>query len=187
IKALGCGFHTEDENTLIEGQSGPTDSNDGNFDLSSLRYHQIIIMCDADVDGAHIETLLLTFFFRYMRGLLEKGHVYIAMPPLYKLAYKKDNFYLYSDAELKNKMDTFKEQGVDGDKLKIQRYKGLGEMNPEQLWETTMDPSTRMIKKVTIKDAYEADHYFSILMGEEVQPRKQFIIENAKNVKFLDI
>ncbi len=187
IKALGCGFHTENDSDGAGNVSSDNDTNNGNFTLSSLRYHQIIIMCDADVDGAHIETLLLTFFFRYMRKLIEQGHIYIAMPPLYKLSYKKDNNYFYSDADLKAKMDVYKQQSIESDKLKIQRYKGLGEMNPQQLWETTMDPSTRMIKKVTIKDAYEADHIFSILMGEEVQPRKQFIIENAKNVKFLDV
>jgi DNA gyrase subunit B len=160
---------------------------DGNFDIAALRYHRIIIMTDADVDGAHIETLLLTFFFRYMRRIIEDGHVFVAMPPLYKVSYKKDSQYIYSDDELRMKMDALAAEGVSNDKVKVQRYKGLGEMNPDQLWETTMDPKFRKIKKVTIADAVDADHLFSILMGEEVQPRKQWIIENARNVGFLDV
>jgi DNA gyrase subunit B len=122
-----------------------------------------------------------------MRKLIENGHIYIAMPPLFKVAYKKDNKYCYTEESLKKYMAEYKSQGVESDKIKIQRYKGLGEMNPEQLWETTMDPSVRMIKKVEIKEAQEADQMFSILMGEDVLPRKQWIIANAKNVGFLDI
>ncbi|MEX2729927.1 MAG: toprim domain-containing protein, partial [Candidatus Sigynarchaeum springense] len=151
------------------------------------RYHRIIIMCDADVDGSHIETLLLTFFFRYAKKLIEHGHIYIAMPPLFKVSYKKDNHYLFSEAELRKVLDDYKNQGVEADKIKVQRYKGLGEMNPEQLWETTMDPANRKIKKIEIADAIEAEKSFSTLMGEEVLPRKQWIIQNAKNVGFLDI
>ena len=153
-----------------------------NFDINKLRYHKIIIMTDADVDGNHIDTLLLTFFYRHFKELILRGYVYLAIPPLYKFKVGKKEYYLYSDEEL----EEFKKQFKDK-RYEIQRYKGLGEMNPEQLWETTLNPETRMLKKVTINDAAEADHYFSILMGEAVEPRREFIVENAKFVKELDI
>ncbi|HAE61743.1 MAG TPA: DNA topoisomerase (ATP-hydrolyzing) subunit B [Eubacteriaceae bacterium] len=153
------------------------------FDRSSARYHKIIIMTDADVDGAHIRTLLLTFFYRYMRGLIEEGFVYIAQPPLYKVQKGKRIEYAYSDKELNKLMD---EMGRDGN-IGLQRYKGLGEMNPEQLWETTMDPETRTLLQVSVDDAIQADEIFTILMGDKVQPRKEFIERNAKKVKNLDI
>ena len=152
------------------------------FDLSKRRYGKIIIMTDADVDGAHIRTLLLTFFYRYMKPLVEHGHVYIAQPPLYQIRKGKNHWYTYSDEELAKKLD---EVGRDG--ATVQRYKGLGEMNPEQLWETTMDPMTRTMLRVEINDAVEADELFTILMGDQVAPRRQFIEENALLVKNLDI
>ena len=144
------------------------------FDITKRRYGKIIIMTDADVDGAHIRTLLLTFFYRYMRPLIENGHVYIAQPPLYQIRKGKSHWYTYSDEELAQKLD---EIGRDG--ITVQRYKGLGEMNPEQLWETTMDPENRMLKQVNIDNAAEADYIFSMLMGEDVGPRREFIEENA--------
>jgi len=152
------------------------------FDLSKRRYGKIIIMTDADVDGAHIRTLLLTFFYRYMKPLVEHGHVYIAQPPLYQIRKGKNHWYTYSDDELAKKLD---EVGRDG--ATVQRYKGLGEMNPEQLWETTMDPMTRTMLRVEVQDAVEADELFTILMGDQVAPRRQFIEENALLVKNLDI
>ncbi len=152
------------------------------FDSSKLRYHKIIIMTDSDVDGSHISILLLTFFFRYMRELIEKGHVYIALPPLYRLKKGKQSIYVQDDAEKDKVLNDIGKQGVV-----IQRYKGLGEMNPEQLWETTMDPEVRFLKKVTIDDAIEAEKAFSDLMGEDVEPRKKYIQENAVNVVNLDI
>ena len=153
------------------------------FDITKIRYGKVIIMADADVDGAHIRTLLLTFFFRYMRPLVENGNVYLAQPPLYKLARKgMKDVYCYSDDELTQKLD---ELGRDG--MNIQRYKGLGEMNPEQLWETTMNPETRTMVQVTVEDAIKADGIFTILMGDDIAPRRQFIEENAKFVKNLDI
>lgn len=153
------------------------------FDITKIRYGKVIIMADADVDGAHIRTLLLTFFFRYMRPLIENGNVFLAQPPLYKISKKgiKD-VYCYTDEERDEKLS---EIGRDG--VTIQRYKGLGEMDPEQLWETTMNPETRVMVKVTMEDAIKADEIFTILMGDEVTPRKQFIEENAKYVKNLDI
>ena len=144
------------------------------FDITKRRYGKIIIMTDADVDGAHIRTLLLTFFYRYMRPLIENGHVYIAQPPLYQIRKGRSHWYTYSDEELAQKLD---EIGRDG--INVQRYKGLGEMNPEQLWETTMDPENRMLKQVNIDNAAEADYIFSMLMGEDVGPRREFIEENA--------
>lgn len=153
------------------------------FDISKIRYGKVIIMADADVDGAHIRTLLLTFFFRYMRPLIENGNVYLAQPPLYKLSKRgiKD-IYCYTDEEMERNLQ---EIGRDG--ISIQRYKGLGEMNPEQLWETTMNPETRILIKVKLEDAIKADEIFTILMGDEIAPRRQFIESNAKYVKNLDI
>ncbi len=152
------------------------------FDLAKRRYGKIIIMTDADVDGAHIRTLLLTFFYRYMKPLIEHGHVYIAQPPLYQIRKGKKHWYTYSDDELAKKLT---EVGRDG--ATVQRYKGLGEMNPEQLWETTMDPAERTMLRVDMENAQEADELFTILMGDRVEPRRQFIEENAKLVKNLDI
>lgn len=164
ISAIGCGIG-EDE-----------------FDISKLRYKKVVIMTDADVDGAHIRTLLLTFFFRFMKELIDAGVIYIAQPPLYRVRYDKKEEYLYSDEELQKFLKKHNE-----DKYDIQRYKGLGEMNPEQLWMTTMDPEKRIIKRVTMEDAAEADRLFSILMGDEVEPRRKFIVENAKFVENLDV
>ncbi len=156
---------------------------DDDFDISKLRYNKIIIMTDADVDGAHIRTLILTLFFRYMPELVKRGHVYIAQPPLYRIKKGKEERYAYDDRE-KDKI--LKELG--GSKgAYLQRYKGLGEMNPEQLWMTTMDPERRTLRRVTLEDAIEADQIFTILMGDAVEPRKNFIIENALSVKNLDI
>jgi DNA gyrase subunit B len=152
------------------------------FDIEKIRYKKIIIMTDADVDGAHIRTLLLTLFYRYMDKLIKAGYVYIAQPPLYRLKKGKREVYAYNDAE---KDQMVKDWGGDG--VYIQRYKGLGEMNPEQLWETTMDPETRTVLKVRVEDAIEADRMFNILMGDEVEPRREFIQENALNVKNLDV
>ena len=153
------------------------------FDISKIRYGKVIIMADADVDGAHIRTLLLTFFFRYMRPLVENGNVYLAQPPLYKLSRKgMKDVYCYTDEQLNEKLE---ELGRDG--MNIQRYKGLGEMNPEQLWETTMNPETRTLVQVTVDDAIKADEIFTILMGDDIAPRRKFIEENAKYVKNLDI
>ena len=152
------------------------------FDLEKARYHKIIIMTDADVDGAHIRTLLLTFFFRYMRPLIEEGYVYAAQPPLYKVTKQKKEYYVYSDKELDDLLNE-----IGRDKYDIQRYKGLGEMNPEQLWDTTMNPETRTIIQVTIEDAAIADEIFSMLMGDKVAPRREFIQENAKYVRNLDV
>jgi DNA gyrase subunit B len=156
ITALGCGIGED-------------------FDITKIRYDKIFLMTDADVDGAHIRTLILTFFFRFMRPLIEHGHVYIAMPPLYKVKKSKRVYYLYSDKELNNLLNEIGRQGIA-----IQRYKGLGEMNAEQLWTTTMDPTVRTIKNVTIDDAVEADLVFSVLMGEKVEPRREFIEANAQ-------
>ncbi|MFN3741455.1 MAG: DNA topoisomerase (ATP-hydrolyzing) subunit B [Anaerolineales bacterium] len=153
-----------------------------NFDLSNLRYGRVIIMTDADVDGSHIRTLLLTFFFRYMQPLIEEGHLYIAQPPLYRLAWKNQVRYAYSDAEKDAIL-----QSLNGEKVTVQRYKGLGEMNPQQLWETTMNPETRTLLLVTIEDAAEADRTFDMLMGDAVDPRRRFIQTHARTVRNLDI
>jgi DNA gyrase, B subunit len=161
VTALGCGIGED-------------------FDLSRLRYHKVFIMADADVDGSHIRTLLLTFFFRFMRPLLDAGHVYVAQPPLYKLAKGKDVRYAYSDEEMSA-------LSKEMDNPRINRYKGLGEMNPEQLWETTMNPEGRVIVQISVEDAAIADETFTILMGDKVAPRKEFIEQNAKYVKNLDI
>ena len=153
------------------------------FDITKARYHKIVIMTDADVDGAHIRTLLLTFFYRYMRSLIEHGYIYIAQPPLYKISQGKKIDYAYNDKQLEEIINSLPEQP----KPNIQRYKGLGEMNPEQLWETTMDPENRTLLQVALKDAIEADETFEILMGDKVEPRRNFIEENAVYVKNLDI
>ncbi|WP_079529052.1 DNA topoisomerase (ATP-hydrolyzing) subunit B [Halobacillus hunanensis] len=153
------------------------------FDISKARYHKVVIMTDADVDGAHIRTLLLTFFYRYMRPLIEKGYIYIAQPPLYKIQQAKAIYYTYSDRQLDEIMAKLPSSPKPG----VQRYKGLGEMNPEQLWETTMDPETRTMLQVGLEDAIGADETFDILMGDKVEPRRNFIQENAQYVKNLDI
>ncbi|MEK6920935.1 MAG: toprim domain-containing protein, partial [Nanoarchaeota archaeon] len=163
ITALGCGI-------------GDT------FDVAKLRYHKVVIMTDADVDGQHICCLLLTFFFRFMRDIIDKGHLYIAQPPLYKVQKGKSIRYCYNDQEM---FVVVKEMGKDG--VNIQRYKGLGEMNPAQLWETTLDERNRVFKKVTVEDAVIADQVFTVLMGDQVEPRRAFIEQNAKAVKNLDV
>jgi DNA gyrase subunit B len=186
IKALGVGFQDVNESNGNGNENGNGNANDEenededeNFDLSKLRYHKVIIMCDADVDGFHIETLLLTFFFRYMRPLIDEGHLYIAVPPLYKIAYKeRDECF----EELKNKYNL-----KNTESIKVQRYKGLGEMNPEELSETTMNRQTRILKKVTYDDYIENDLIFTKLMGKEVKARKKFIISNFDEVNVLDI
>ncbi len=153
------------------------------FNVDKARYHKIVIMTDADVDGAHIRTLLLTFFYRYMPGLLERGYVYIAQPPLYKISRGKKVDYAYTDDDLDNKLSELPDRNA----VTLQRYKGLGEMDAHQLWETTMDPQTRILKQVQIDDAVMADEIFTILMGDKVQPRKEFIEHNASKVRNLDI
>ena len=152
------------------------------FDLSKLRYYKIIIMTDADVDGAHIRTLLLTFFYRYLTPLLEEGHIYIAQPPLYQLRKGRSKWYMYSDEELAQKLDE-----VGRENITVQRYKGLGEMDSEQLWDTTMNPQYRTLLQVGMDDAMAADRIFTVLMGDKVEPRRRFIQENAKNVTNLDL
>jgi len=151
------------------------------FQIEQARYHKIIIMTDADVDGAHIRTLLLTFFFRYMRPLIEKGYVYIAQPPLFKIQTGRTIQYAYEEKELERILAEITGKPV------LQRYKGLGEMNPEQLWETTMDPNVRTLLQVNLEDAIEADRVFSMLMGDDVASRRDFIQENAEYVRNLDI
>ncbi|MDZ7291027.1 MAG: DNA topoisomerase (ATP-hydrolyzing) subunit B [candidate division KSB1 bacterium] len=165
VTALGTGIGSDD------------------FDASKIRYGKIIIMSDADVDGAHIRTLLLTFFFRYMKPLIEQGRVYIAQPPLYRIAKGKEEYYAYDDDEKESILERFEKS----DGVNIQRYKGLGEMNPEQLWKTTMDPEQRTMRQVTIEEAYQADMIFSTLMGDKVEPRRKFIEDNAKYVRNLDV
>ncbi len=158
------------------------------YDLSKLRYHKVIIMADADVDGSHIRTLLLTFFYRYMTEMIEKGHVYIAMPPLYKIWYGKEVHYSYTDAERDAVLKEMRaNKDIPIDKISVQRYKGLGEMNPDQLWETTMNPETRNIMQIRMEDAVEAEEIFTTLMGENVAPRREFIEENALAVSNLDV
>ncbi len=158
------------------------------FEIEKLRYHKVVIMADADVDGSHIRTLLLTFFFRYMRELVEKGHVYLAMPPLYKVSYNKREEYAYDDEQRDQVIAEFTNGGdVAPEKITIQRYKGLGEMNPDQLWETTMNPETRSFMQIRLEDAVEADAVFTTLMGENVAPRREFIEENALAVTNLDV
>ena len=167
IKALGCGIGKED------------------FDIDNLRYHRIIIMTDADVDGSHIRTLLLTFFYRQMYEIVEKGHVYIALPPLYKITKGKEFVYASDESEKDDAIKKLSKNGTRG--LEVQRYKGLGEMNPEQLWTTTMDPINRRMMRVDIKDVQDANESFEILMGDDVEPRREFIDANALSVKELDI
>lgn len=155
------------------------------YDEEALRYEKVVIMTDADVDGSHIRTLLLTFFFRYMRSLIEQEHLYIAVPPLYKLKQGKKEVYIYppeDDLDI-----VLPKYGFDPKKVQIQRYKGLGEMNPEQLWETTMDPETRKMFRVTVEDAQEADRLFRVLMGDDVSSRKHFILTHAKMAKDIDV
>ncbi len=164
ITAMGCGIGED-------------------FNIEKARYHKIIIMTDSDVDGAHIATLILTFFFRYMRPLIEAGYVYMALPPLYLVKRGKEKRYALNEEE----REEILKEWEGSNNISIQRYKGLGEMNPEQLWETTMDPTTRTLKRITIEDAVEADRMFTILMGDDVEPRKRFIQENAKNVINLDV
>jgi DNA gyrase subunit B len=153
------------------------------FDIEQARYHKAIIMTDADVDGAHIRCLILTFFYRYMREMIENGYVYIAQPPLYKLSVGKKVRYAYNDAQLQEQIGEL----AENQNYAIQRYKGLGEMNPEQLWDTTMDPGKRTLLQVTLDDAVMAEEIFSQLMGDQVEPRKEFIQKHAKDVRFLDI
>jgi DNA gyrase subunit B len=155
------------------------------FDIEKLRYHKIVIMSDADVDGAHIRTLLLTFFFRYMRPLIENGFVYSAVPPLYKLTRGKQTRVAYSDEE-RDRVSA-EMRGESNAKIDIQRYKGLGEMNKDELWETTMDPERRTLRRITLGDAIRADAIFSVLMGEQVEPRKEWIETNAKYAINIDI
>jgi DNA gyrase subunit B len=152
------------------------------FDILKTRYHMIIIMTDADVDGSHIRTLLLTLFYRYMRPLIEKGYIYIAQPPLFKVKKGKSEFYVYNEEELDKKLAEIGREGIT-----MQRYKGLGEMNPQQLWDTTMDPQTRTMLKVTLEDAIKEDAIFTILMGDKVEPRREFIESHAKDVRNLDV
>jgi DNA gyrase subunit B len=151
------------------------------FDVTKIRYHNVVIMTDADVDGAHIGTLLLTLFYRQMKPLIESGHVYLAMPPLYRVSKGKKEIYAYTEGEMVKAME---EMGAGAN---VSRYKGLGEMNPQQLWDTTMNPETRMMKKVEIEDGMLADQLFSILMGDDVEPRREFIIEHAHEVINLDV
>ncbi len=155
------------------------------FQVERLRYRKVIIMTDADVDGSHIRTLLLTFFFRHMRDLIEQGYLYIAQPPLYRIKNGKEETYVYDDEEREELIKKLSKNGQY--KTEVQRYKGLGEMNPEQLWRTTMDPEKRTILQITIEEAFEADHVFSMLMGDNVEPRRKFIEENAKYVRNLDV
>ena len=162
VTALGTGLATTEEE----------------FSLDKLRYHRIIIMTDADVDGSHIRTLLLTFLYRHLRPLFEEGYIYIAQPPLYKVKAGREERYAWSDEQMQAFVRELRGDGRS--KIGVQRYKGLGEMNPEQLWDTTMDPETRMLQQVTVDDAAAADRIFSTLMGDAVEPRRKFIERNAK-------
>jgi len=173
ITALGAGIYDE-------------------FDITKLRYHKIILMADADVDGQHIRTLLLTLLFRFMKPLVEAGHVYLAQPPLFKIKWEGRGVapdYAYSDPELQRVIETGIAAGKKDPRPRdgVQRFKGLGEMNANELWETTMDPATRLLGQVTLDDAAQADELFSVLMGEDVEARRAFITRNAKDVRFLDI
>ncbi|MNH23952.1 DNA gyrase subunit B [compost metagenome] len=164
------------------GVSIGTPEDDKALNLEKLRYHKIIIMTDADVDGSHITTLILTFFFRYMKALVEQGYIYIATPPLYLVKKGKDFEYAWTEEQRLAAIERVKGNGKE-DSVNIQRYKGLGEMNAEQLWETTMNPDTRTLRQVTIENAAECDHTFSVLMGDEVAPRRDFIEKHAKYAK----
>ncbi len=184
-------FHNQEIGTIITalgagvggvGVGGDDDNDNGGFDLSKLRYGRTIIMTDADVDGAHIRTLLLTFFYRFMRELIETGHLYIAQPPLYRVKKGKEEHYAYDEKEMAKVLKRVGREGAT-----IQRFKGLGEMNPDQLWSTTMDPERRVMLQVAIESAAEADHVFSILMGDAVEPRREFIETHAKQVRNLDV
>ena len=168
VTAVGTGFGQDD------------------FKLEDARYHKIIIMTDADVDGAHIRTLLLTFFYNAMRPLIEAGYVYIAQPPLYRVAKGKEEFYAFDDTEREAYVNRLT-NGAGKGSITTQRYKGLGEMNPDQLWKTTMDPETRTVLRVEMEDAVEASLVFETLMGDEVEPRRRFIEENAQYVRNLDV
>ncbi|MFZ9503211.1 MAG: toprim domain-containing protein, partial [Cyclobacteriaceae bacterium] len=168
ITALGVSFGTAEDSKALN--------------LEKLRYHKVVIMTDADVDGSHIRTLILTFFFRYMRDLIERGYVYIALPPLYLLKKGKEEKYCWTEEERDRIVKELAKDGKE-DSVNVQRYKGLGEMNPEQLWSTTMDPARRTLKRVTIESAAEADRLFSMLMGDEVAPRRDFIEKNARYAK----
>jgi len=173
----------EEIRTLVAALGTGIGRND--FQLDRLRYKKVIIMTDADVDGSHIRTLLLTFFFRHMRELVEQGYLYIAQPPLYRIKNGKEETYVYDDDEREESVKKLSKNGQY--KVEVQRYKGLGEMNPEQLWKTTMDPEKRTILQITIEETFEADHVFSMLMGDNVEPRRKFIEENAKYVRNLDV
>jgi DNA gyrase subunit B len=188
IKAIGVGIcdNISDEDDDEENENGQADKN---FDITKLRYNKIIIMCDADIDGHHIETLLLTFFFRYMKPLIENGHVFLAVPPIYKLSHSKKFIYLYDEKKLSSEMDRFQKTHKisDPSKIKVQRYKGLGEMNPEELWDTTMEPEGRRLHRVVFVDFAATSNIFSILMGDEVEPRRNYITEHYHEVVNLDI
>jgi DNA gyrase subunit B len=192
IRAIGIGMKgSEDINGENEKEEGSGENGETNedFKMEKLRYNKIIIFCDADADGHHIKTLLLTFFFRYMRPLIDEGHLYIAVPPLYKVQYKKNKQYVYSDKEKEKILEDLRAQYnlKKSDSIKVQRYKGLGEMNPEELYDTTMNKESRILKQVTYEDYLENDLIFSKLMGKESLARKKFIIENYNDVNFLDI
>ena len=171
IQAFGTGF------------GGAEADEEDHFDIGKLRYSKIIIMTDADVDGSHIRTLILTFLFRHMPGLIEQGHVYIAQPPLFKISSGSQERYVFSDEQ----KDAVLAEWAERKNVNVQRYKGLGEMNPDQLATTTMQPGKRILLQVKLEDAIEADRIFTMLMGEEVEPRRRFIVENAEKVKNLDI
>ena len=173
IQALGIRFGVQKE-----GESGEVDSKEANID--KLRYHKIVIMADADVDGQHIATLIMTLFYRYFPQVIRENHLYIAMPPLYRCRKGKVEEYCYNDREKDEFIAQYGDPTKGENSITLQRYKGLGEMNPTQLWDTTMNPETRMLKLVTIENAAEADHVFSMLMGDDVEPRRDFIERNAK-------
>ncbi|MCL4111744.1 UNVERIFIED_CONTAM: hypothetical protein GTU68_008346 [Idotea baltica] len=175
-------YDNEEIKNMFTGLGVTIEEKDGErvLNIDKLRYHKVVIMCDADVDGSHIVTLILTFFFRYMRTLVEQGHIYIAAPPLYQVRKGKQSRYCWSEDERKEAVLIYSKGNPNDTSVKIQRYKGLGEMNAEQLWTTTMDPEARTLRQVNIDDASEADRVFSMLMGEEVPPRRDFIERNAK-------